>query len=543
MRFKTLKESVNWDDFDKFRDIIRKYVPDRGEGETMASQAATAINKLIYKWYNDGDVYDNRYLLQGWANDLSSYANWLYEYIPQTRDILDRIEQDTDNTYSDTLMLLAEKVLTPEFLNELESRSKVNSIYEAEGPFEFIEDRDYDEDDDYDYEDEYDEEADFDYYGDDTFGESLRESSKEVEDISHLIFDNRYGNKRVEELDVSPFDKIDHYYKLIKTVDEAEKFNYHSDYWGYDEDYQEQNIELIDALAPYINKTVEIEYEDGLIRGKLLGIAIDRQYNSISHTKVILDTIEEVVEESLNETAELDKKVKVLKQKITKLDDYGYKNGYDINVIFDGIKDTVENHLMKYRDELAVIYDSPEFFEEDRLDLDEALGLNKDKKSKVCVICDKEYEGYGNNAEPVAKGQCCDECNTKVVIPARLKNFMKKRGLKENYSSWLCKYWPDDKDDRAQLDRKLRYLNLKKELTGKDALIKGDKENIERFMLWLGLTSNRFSEIKEESLKEDTIKQNGKWVNKGKEGTHGIFKTKKAADAQRKAMFANGFKK
>lgn len=44
------------------------------------------------------------------------------------------------------------------------------------------------------------------------------------------------------------------------------------------------------------------------------------------------------------------------------------------------------------------------------------------------------------------------------------------------------------------------------------------------------------------SLFEDTVKQNGKWVNKGKEGTHGKFVTKKAADAQRKAMFANRYK-
>lgn len=44
------------------------------------------------------------------------------------------------------------------------------------------------------------------------------------------------------------------------------------------------------------------------------------------------------------------------------------------------------------------------------------------------------------------------------------------------------------------------------------------------------------------SLFEDTVKQNGKWVNKGKEGTHGKFATKKAADAQRRAMFANGYK-
>lgn len=43
-------------------------------------------------------------------------------------------------------------------------------------------------------------------------------------------------------------------------------------------------------------------------------------------------------------------------------------------------------------------------------------------------------------------------------------------------------------------------------------------------------------------IEEDTVKQGKSWVNKGKEGTHGKFKTKKAADAQRKAMFANGYK-
>ena len=48
--------------------------------------------------------------------------------------------------------------------------------------------------------------------------------------------------------------------------------------------------------------------------------------------------------------------------------------------------------------------------------------------------------------------------------------------------------------------------------------------------------------LKENKLEEDTIKQGSKWVNKGKEGTHGTFKTKKEADAQRKAMFAQGYK-
>lgn len=79
------------------------------------------------------------------------------------------------------------------------------------------------------------------------------------------------------------------------------------------------------------------------------------------------------------------------------------------------------------------------------------------------------------------------------------------RFLKENIeeSLWLCKHWPEDKTDRLQLDRKLRHLNLKKELNGEDAIIKGDRENIQKFMTWLGLTDNHFNEIENESLKED----------------------------------------
>ena len=47
----------------------------------------------------------------------------------------------------------------------------------------------------------------------------------------------------------------------------------------------------------------------------------------------------------------------------------------------------------------------------------------------------------------------------------------------------------------------------------------------------------------DESLNEDTVKQGNKWVNKGDSGkTHGKFDTKKQADAQRKAMYANGYK-
>jgi hypothetical protein len=51
-----------------------------------------------------------------------------------------------------------------------------------------------------------------------------------------------------------------------------------------------------------------------------------------------------------------------------------------------------------------------------------------------CVICNKPIKPllhpitgevvweHGNNALPVAEGQCCDDCNTRVVLEKRLQN-------------------------------------------------------------------------------------------------------------------------
>ena len=45
-------------------------------------------------------------------------------------------------------------------------------------------------------------------------------------------------------------------------------------------------------------------------------------------------------------------------------------------------------------------------------------------KENFCCICGEPIEGYGNNPEPFMSadnGQCCDGCNLKFVIPARLE--------------------------------------------------------------------------------------------------------------------------
>jgi hypothetical protein len=37
----------------------------------------------------------------------------------------------------------------------------------------------------------------------------------------------------------------------------------------------------------------------------------------------------------------------------------------------------------------------------------------------VCCLCSKPYTGYGNNAQPLSDGRCCDDCNRSKVVPLR----------------------------------------------------------------------------------------------------------------------------
>ena len=37
-----------------------------------------------------------------------------------------------------------------------------------------------------------------------------------------------------------------------------------------------------------------------------------------------------------------------------------------------------------------------------------------------CCFCGVDYGRYGNNAQPLFDGRCCNDCNTELVIPARI---------------------------------------------------------------------------------------------------------------------------
>ena len=144
--------AVDWNYYDKFEKLIDKYMPISGEGETLASQIVTAVNKLIYKWYNDGDVFDNTHHLAGWANDLSSYANWLYEHTDADGILAKIAFCFVESDYEDLLKQLADKLLNEEYLAKQSKEEKVGTIYECDGIFKYEEPTD---DDDWDEEEEY----------------------------------------------------------------------------------------------------------------------------------------------------------------------------------------------------------------------------------------------------------------------------------------------------------------------------------------------------------------------------------------------------
>mgnify|MGYP003303642297 CR=1 FL=1 len=55
--------------------------------------------------------------------------------------------------------------------------------------------------------------------------------------------------------------------------------------------------------------------------------------------------------------------------------------------------------------------------------------LHEAKEEHICCICGEPFEGYGNNPEPyvsVENGEkCCNACNLKFVIPARMNKIEK----------------------------------------------------------------------------------------------------------------------
>ena len=132
-----LEERVNWISFDKFDKIKDRYVHGSGEGDTMAQQMISAVKNIVDSWYRDGNVYDNSYELGGSRKDISTFANWLYTYIPETKQILDGIKNvKNGEEYEDLLDRLYSTIYQDSILNKYSNEEAIDSIFDCAGnPF------------------------------------------------------------------------------------------------------------------------------------------------------------------------------------------------------------------------------------------------------------------------------------------------------------------------------------------------------------------------------------------------------------------------
>lgn len=73
-----------------------------------------------------------------------------------------------------------------------------------------------------------------------------------------------------------------------------------------------------------------------------------------------------------------------------------------------------------------------------------------------CAICDCEIKDYGNNPYPTRldkNDRCCDECNSKYVVPARIILKRTRPELKNELA-----YYLDDLNELG-LDNFLKAFN------------------------------------------------------------------------------------
>lgn len=173
---------------------------------------------------------------------------------------------------------------------------------------------------------------------------NINESEDTVPNITYLF--DRYN----WEIDIDSKESLGmdyNYHTLLTSVDDAEKFNYHSDYWGNASDYENDMVNLVSDFEPYIGKKIQIDYDDGESREfTLLGVLVDNQYNDSSHAKILVDDLH------MNESEEKSPKQNKIPRNWKKISGemVGDSSGGKAGDKFEITKDEYDRPIMKYED-------------------------------------------------------------------------------------------------------------------------------------------------------------------------------------------------
>jgi hypothetical protein len=152
-----LKEFVGKELEDRNEPLYDKLVPGNGDAETVEGEMLRAINRLIYRYYNDGDKY-----YEGYGTETAGPAHsFLVNANHPLKSMMYRLFKEfiSDDEYERML-----KDILDAILDHIESRqgeytkNTLGGMFKYEPEFEDMEE----DDDDYTY--DYDDEEEEDYY-------------------------------------------------------------------------------------------------------------------------------------------------------------------------------------------------------------------------------------------------------------------------------------------------------------------------------------------------------------------------------------------
>ena len=148
---KLLKEFVGKALEDRNEPLYDALVPGQGKADTIQDETLRAINRIVYRYYNDGDKY-----FEGYGTETAGPAHsFLINANHPLRSAMVKIfnEPSNDSSYERMLADALDMIL-----DHIESRqgkytpNTAGDIYDYESEFEDFED----EEEDYDYYDNYD---------------------------------------------------------------------------------------------------------------------------------------------------------------------------------------------------------------------------------------------------------------------------------------------------------------------------------------------------------------------------------------------------
>lgn len=145
--------ALNRSDIDKYYEVLTQYLPDTGEGDTMATQLATAVDRIVYRWFNDGETI--------WTDECQPFADWLWQNIDGIDAVIDDMNQymfvgfpyikdwTFRGIYENCLKKILDIATDRDLLNDLDSRPKEGSVFDSQGVALDVMETEFEDKDDY----------------------------------------------------------------------------------------------------------------------------------------------------------------------------------------------------------------------------------------------------------------------------------------------------------------------------------------------------------------------------------------------------------